>query len=247
MNISDYFFESAEAYLNSSLLFLFPASLFMAANILFGNPKLMVFILPFLVVSFIFFQLHLAKVRAGAKTDFRYLSQPGSLFQTTKILPLYENKLKPGLLLFSPEGLKLGEMKKIFTDEFRAYHHVYELRDENLLAKACYGLRSERIDVFRAHGDYIGCLYKEGKQWLVEAAGQPGTARIESSPLFMDVKVISKINKVECRLRRGYMPVEVSSIFQNANSPILDFENNVTEEEKLIFFAMLLKEFFMDR
>lgn len=247
MNISDYFFESAEAYLNSSLMFLFPASLFMAANILFGNPQLMVFVLPFLGVSFILFQLYLRKVRAAAKTKFKSLRHSGSLFQSTKILPLYENKLKPGLLLFSPAGLKIGEIKKISKDEFRAYHHVYELRDENLLAKAHYGVCRQKIDVFRSTGENIGCLYKEENQWLFETAGRPGTVRIESSPLFMDVKVVSGNNGMKCRLRRGILPVEVSEVFQNPNSPVLELENKVTEEEKFIFFAMLVKEFFIDR
>ncbi|RHW42242.1 hypothetical protein D1B31_06345 [Neobacillus notoginsengisoli] len=247
MKISDFYFEAAKAYLNSSLIFLFSACLFVLINSLIGNVQLMVLTLPFIGASFAYFHMHLAKVKSAATSKMTFMNKSNTLLKSESILPLYENRLKPGLLLFSPAGLKIGELRKHRTSEFPAFTHVYELKDENLLTKAFYIVSGNLIDAFHADRRKLGCLEKKGDQWLFRTDIGGQTAMLECTSMFMDSKIFIAENTVACRLRRGIMPVEWSSVFFDANTPVLSFHKDVTEEDRLLFFAMLVKEFFIDR
>jgi hypothetical protein len=100
--------------------------------------------------------------------------------------------------------------------------------------------------------NFVGCYEKEKLSWLkskIEMMDENGhfIGVVEGSAYYMDERVYNQSSQQVGRLRRGWMPVEWSSVFPEPNTPVLSLSENLTEKDKLLRMSFLINEYFIDR
>ncbi|OCA90812.1 hypothetical protein A8F94_02755 [Bacillus sp. FJAT-27225] len=253
MNISDYYGESAKALLNSSLLFLLPAFLLVILNIAYiGNSKIMLFCLPFIGTSLVYFQIHLMKAKHAEAAGTGYHGVNVPLQEARSMLVLYSNHVSPTILLFSPAGVKIGEIMK----RKRTLKHIltsrkeFELCDQDKLPLAVYSVSRGKIDSFDEKGLYLGSLIdsrNEAARLLQAGIETSSPLYVSGSRFFMDVKVEAGTEQHCARLRRGMMPLEWEARFPDPNTPVFTLDDSAAPNERLLYFSVLVQEFFIER
>ncbi|WP_316569916.1 hypothetical protein [Neobacillus sp. YIM B06451] len=246
MKITDYYFQTSKASLNSSILFLFPAILLIAYNILFMNNKqAMLLILPFIIGSIVYFNVHLVnhKRAVGSTHDFGACQE--HILKVNHILVFYEAKLKPGLFLFSAYGIKIAELRRISPGIF-FFRQKFELTDGQSGLIARYILTQKGIVVYDSMGLSLGGLCKSREGWTFTAGGT-AIASIDSSRFFMDLKIVGEKFGQAGRLRRGMMPMGWTAFSADPNAPVFTLDPRLADEDRLLFLAVLIKEFFVER
>ncbi|WP_053366833.1 hypothetical protein [Bacillus sp. FJAT-27245] len=246
MKITDYYFQTSKASLNSSIVFLFPALLLIAFNILFiKNNQAMLLCLPFITGSMVYFHIHLANYKRAACSALDFSVYPGHLLKVNHILVFYEAKLNPGLILFSSNGIKIGELRRV-SPGIPFYRKKVELLDCQSSLIARYVITQKCILVYDLAGRLIGSLCKNRSGWAMAVEGKT-IATIDSSRVFMDVKIIGVKFGQAGRLRRGMMPMEWKAYAADPNTPVFTLHSSLTDEERLLFMCVLVKEFFVER
>ena len=108
------------------------------------------------------------------------------------------------------------------------------------------------IEVYDQNKKYIGCFEKEKGSWMKkkkEIIDELGCSigSVEGSRTFMDERVLNQSNQQVGRLRRGWMPVEWSGRFPEANTPVLSLSESLSEKDKLLRMSFLINEYFIER
>lgn len=246
MKITDYYFQSSKASLNSSIVFLFPAVLLITYNIFFMNNKqAMALCLPALVISLIYFQNHLACQKKAIYSNLEICGLPEHLLKENNFLVFFEAKIRPGILLFSADGVKIGELRKI-SPSYSIFGQRFELRDHQSRNLAMYIIKKKDILVTDSGGRHIGRLFKSKKGWSISFGGRE-VATVVSSRLFMDVKIVGEKIEQAGRLRRGMMPIGWKAFASDPNAPIFTLHSCLADEERVLFLSVLVKEFFVER
>ncbi|ALC90226.1 hypothetical protein AM500_10855 [Bacillus sp. FJAT-18017] len=250
MKISDYYSESARAFLNSSILFLLPAFLLVFINLAYiGNRQVMLLCLPFAAMSLIYYQIHLNKARLAEEAEPAVILTSNPLLTAKSLLVFYDNHFSPGLLLFSPTGVKNGELRnrKISFQQIISRRREFELCNEEMKPLAVYYVTRGKVDVYNSRGNWIGRLYEDGKGQiqLTKTHGMDFMS-VSRSRFFMDVKVETEGSN-SARLRRGLMPLEWGMRFPDPNTPVFTINDHSSNEEKLLYYSVLVREFFVER
>ncbi|RDU36461.1 hypothetical protein DRW41_13090 [Neobacillus piezotolerans] len=246
MKIADYYFQCSKASLNSSLLFLFPGIMLIILNILFwDNKQAMMLCLPSVSVSIIYFQQHLMDQKKAFNAAHAYGGHLEHFLNENSILLFYEAKLNPGLLLFSKNGAKVGELRNN-SRGLPLFRRKYELTDGQGCLLAHYINTPKGTLVYDSAGRQLGGLFKTKGSWTIRDRGNQ-IASIDSARLFMDLKIIGKEGVQRGRLRRGMMPIEWKTFSADPNSPVFTLHPWLSDEERLLYMAVLVKEFFVDR
>ncbi|WP_409270350.1 hypothetical protein V1499_13080 [Neobacillus sp. SCS-31] len=246
MKITDYYFQTSKASLNSSIVFLFPAILLIAYNILFMNNKqAMLLILPFIIGSMVYFNIHLVNQKRAVSSARDFGGYPEHILKANHILVFYEAKLNPGLILFSANGTKIADLRRISPGIF-FFRKKLELTDGQSSLVARYFLTQKGIHVYDSVGLSLGGLCKSREGWTFTAEGT-NIASIDSSRLFMDLKIVGEKFGQAGRLRRGMMPLGWTAFSADPNAPVFTLDPRLADEERLLFLAVLIKEFFVER
>lgn len=246
MKITDYYYQSSKASLNSSIVFLFPAVLLITYNIFFMNNKqAMALCLPALVISLVYFQNHLACHKKAIYSNLGISGQPEHLLKENNFLVFFEAKIRPGILLFSEDGVKIGELRKV-SPFYSFFGQRIELRDCRSSILAMYTIRKKDIFVTDSGGRHIGNLVKNNEGWSLSMRGRE-VASIVSARLFMDVKIVGEKIEQAGRLRRGMMPIGWKAFASDPNAPVFTLHSCLANEERVLFMSVLVKEFFVER
>ncbi|WP_059170778.1 hypothetical protein [Bacillus sp. FJAT-27445] len=158
----------------------------------------------------------------------------------------FENKLKPGLLLFSPNGTKIGEMKRQ-SQSVSSFDKEYVLVDGQAMLLAIYSVSQDGIRIFDHERRELGMLCKAPDGWAILSENGDKLASIESSRFFMDVKIAGEGIEGTSRLRRGWMPVEWNLYSYVPNAPVFTIPANMNCEARILHSALLIREFFIYR
>ncbi|WHY90171.1 hypothetical protein QNK12_21175 [Neobacillus cucumis] len=258
MKIDKYYRESASISLNGSIAALVPAFLIIVVDLsFFQNKKMMLLTIPFLIYSFISFQIYLFKVRQALlikKNMLKSRSFYHSIFETGHLLAVY---LPKRLQLYFPDGNLAGEIKKYQGKKFGfpVFSKIYALNDMNHQLIGIYKVKKgkyKKIEVFDRNKVYQGYYQirklnaRKYKKELFDA-NERFIGAVEGASLFMDEKIINSVNHQLGRLRRGWMPVEWSDFFPEPNTPVLSFTEGISESDKLLQMSFLINEYFIER
>jgi len=261
MKINEYYRDTANLNLNGSIAALVPTTMIVIGNIFFLKHKeIMILAIPFLLYSLICFQLYLFRMRQSIKIGKNLIETnvaQQSIFKTQHLLVLFRNSSSSSVLLYFPNGHFAGEIKRyrgrglkwIFSAKtfalYNSDHHVL-----------CYfkvkGKRLIRIEVYHQNRSFLGSLekktlgFRKSKKDLMDSTGRYVGA-IEGSSIFMDEQILDDGYVQVGRLRRGWMPVEWSSMFPEPNTPVLSFKDNLSEEDKLLRMSFLINEYYIER
>lgn len=255
MNIRQYYRLAASISLNGSLMALVLVALFVfPMMILLPKKEIIFFFIPFLFYSCLCYQRYLIDTHRSEEIKMKNLDKQGEeqlLLAGKEMLIEFLPAPSLRLLIFSPDGLQIGELRDL---EFKKYRWFLPYFIDRLLPQA-YGLFDEKnglIAVFRlkrtgivelsgkivGHGVMKSRKRSNSKEkWTLSANGRIFT--IHSESLFTDIKVTDEENALLARMRKGWMPLEWEQRFKDANMPVLSFSDYGKIEEKLAVFAIL--------
>lgn len=263
MRIDEFYNNAAKINLNGSLLALLPAILVMGGNLLiFHHKAIMILTVPFLIYSLISFQMFLKKKEQKMKIEKNlqggFQNSNQTLFTAEKLVVFYHNTMIPQLLLYFSDGLFAGEFKRIRKKGTSLLNNekTFLLTDHKNSTVGSFkiiGRKFLKVEVYDQKHEYIGCFEKRKKVHekrnrieLLDATGRY-VAQVEGSSYYMDEQVVNRNNRLICRLQRGFMPLEWSGHFPEANTPVFSLAHEMTEKDKLLNMALLINEFFIER
>ncbi|WHX98919.1 hypothetical protein [Neobacillus sp. DY30] len=261
MKIHEFYRSSANITLNGSIVSLVPAIIIGIGNLyFFQSNQIMLLTIPFIVYSFISFQVYLYRMKQAIFIN-RNMSQSNShsdsLFSAKHLVVVFMNQQESSVHLFFPDGNEAGIIKRHRQKGFQLFRkqRIYALYNKQYQAVGYYKIKKITpwiIEVYDKNKRYLGCLKKERITWLQEKKemmDESGTSigSVEGSGYFMDECVLNQSRQQVGRLRRGWMPVEWSGRFPEPNTPVLSLSDNLTEKEKLLRLSFLINEFFIER
>lgn len=255
MKIHDYYRDLAGVSLNGSIAALVPSIIIIAANLTYiQNKQIMFMTIPFLIYSLISFQLYLFRMKQSFSIEKNFPNIQNhyhSLFEARHLLLVFMNTQQAKLLLYFPNGHLAGMIRKHKVKMFKGTK-IYVLYNSNEKAIGIYKIKGKKIYVFNNNKEYLGCLEKENQSWmkkkkeLLDAKGK-WIGAVEGAQYFMDERIFNQSMETVGRLRRGWMPLEWSKRFPEPNTPVLSFNDGVSDQDKLLRMAFLINEFFIER
>jgi hypothetical protein len=254
MKINEYYRGSANVTLNGSIAALVPAMIIGVGNLyFFQNKQIMLLTIPFIVYSFISFQLYLFRMKQSINVGRNILqtkSYDQSIFEASHLVVVFINLQESSVHLFFPDGHRAGMIRRYRQKGFFKKPKIYAFYNSNNEAVGYYKvtqLKTLKIEVFNQNKKYLGCYEKEkGRKELKEASGK-FIGAVEGATYYMDEKILDQARQQVGRLRRGWMPVEWSGRFPEPNTPVLSLSESLSDEDKLLRMSFLINEFFIER
>ena len=261
MKINEYYRDTANLNLNGSIAALIPTIMIVTINLfIIKHREIMLCTIPFLIYSIISFQLYLYRMGQSLEIS-RNLVKSGStnqsILEARHLLVMYKNTPSSQLLLYFPNGYLAGVIKKYPVKAWKRFwrsktYALYNCDQEVIGFFNVKGRKTSKIDVVNHNRRFLGSFEKRNLSWrkykkeLFDGLGRyVGT--IEGSSIFMDEQVMNHGQQQVGRLRRGWMPLEWSPLFPEPNTPVLSFNENLTEEDKLLRMSFLINEYFIER
>ncbi|MCM3122024.1 hypothetical protein QNH36_14780 [Mesobacillus sp. AQ2] len=254
MSIREFYQQKAYINLNGSIISAGILLVTLTISLVFSwDLPLFLVSIPFLAVSLIHY---IGFVLYKNKTDVTPIPVPfyddKQLFEHNSLLLAFAPAPALKMFFFTPDGMLAGEMREIKVRKYRWF--IPDFADKKI---------RKRIGIYDSHGRMQGSLVEEGKRMKLrdqkgEITGlfypgkkQPGAAGIafvkngkklrvkESSGLYNDIKLVREEGEVAARLQKGWMPLEWTQYFKEANTPVLAFDYSLSQEERLTVFAAL--------
>lgn len=261
MKINEYYRDTANLNLNGSIAALFPSIAIVAANLsIIKNKEIMLLTIPFLIYSFVCFQFYLYRRRQSISINRSMVNSEGStesLFEARHLLVLYLNTSSSRLQFYFPNGHLAGMMKRyrgkgIKKLSVSKIYALYNLENQAIGYYKVSGRKMIKIEVFNHKRQYLGCFQRRKQDWrttkkeLLDSTGRY-IGVVEGAAAFMDERLINSNHLLEGRLRRGWMPMEWSSLFPEPNTPVLSLGESLSEQDKLLRMSFLINEYFIER
>ncbi|MBS4216017.1 MULTISPECIES: hypothetical protein [Neobacillus] len=263
MRIDQHYRASANLSLNGSIAAILPATLIITGNFSFSKTnEIMLLSIPFILYSFFAFQLYLFRMKQSQSIHRNLLlvkkeNPAHSLFEARHLLLLHVQTFSPRLQLFLPNGNLAASIEKKSGGGLSFFNRIktFTLYNSHEEAVGFFKVKDSKflkIEVFDRNWNYLGCMEKRKISWnnskkeLLDVDGKYIGA-VEGSALYMDELVLNKGDRLEVRLRKGWMPLEWSRLFPNPNTPVLTFAESLTKEDKLLRMSFLINEYFIER
>lgn len=263
MNIDRYYRDIAQISLNGSIAALLPAIGIILGNILvFRHEEIMLLSIPFIFYSFVQFQLYLYRFKQSSTIHqvLEHSKKPSrSFFAASELLVFYLSTPAPQLFLYFPDGSLAGVVharpgKRL---AFFGNSKTYVLVNPNKQIMGLFKITKDRkrtISVYDASNFYLGnfevskrgFIFQKAKSEVVDSTGR-FVGAVEGARLYMDERLLDNRNHSIGRLRRGWMPLEWSLLFPEANTPVFTLSPNLSENEKLLRYALLINAYFIER
>lgn len=253
MKIHEIYRDRANITLNGSIAALVPAIIIGVGNLYyFHNKQIMLLTIPFIIYSFISFQIYLLRKKQSLSSGRNIpdsQSNNRNLFDANHLIVVFMDYERGGVHLFFSNGNQAGVIKKyrkkgLFKPSIYA---LYNCQDQAIGFYKVKRLKTLNIEVYDQSMIYVGCYEKlKNRKEILDASGKYiGT--VEGSPFFMDERVLNQSKQQVGSLRRGWMPVEWSERFPEPNTPVLSLSENLTEKDKLLRMSLLINEYFIER
>ncbi|WP_102274921.1 hypothetical protein [Cytobacillus massiliigabonensis] len=255
MNIQQYYRKTASISLNVSLAALIPSFFLIIYGIMIAKDgRFVLIVLPFLVYSFFCYQYYLVCDRRSKgftekPLDAIYMNQ--SLLNTEQILVHFLPASSVRILFFSSTGKLIGELKerklqliRWFFPSFldRLFEKRYGLYDELNNIIAIFHYKKRKIEIRDKDGKLLNIIHyvSNDRHMKFEFASSGEAIVVTRTLLYMDYQFFQNQIMV-CRLQKGLMPLEWEYYIKDPNTPVLSFEQNLCEEEKINILAILSK------
>ncbi|MEH7305400.1 hypothetical protein [Neobacillus drentensis] len=261
MKINEYYRDTANLNLNGSITALIPAILIVAGNLsIFKTKDIMFFTIPFLIYSLVSFQFYLFRRRQSNSIARSMGNSKGgsmSLFDARHLLVLYLNTNASKLLFYFPNGHMAGMIKRYRGKGLKKLaitkmYALYNIDNQAIGYFKVSGRKVIKIEVFNQRKQYLGCFERRKQNWrslkkeLLDSNGR-FIGAVEGAAVFMDERLINQHHHQDARLRRGWMPIDWSSLFPEPNTPVLTMRETLSEQDKLLRISFLVNEYFIER
>ncbi|MFO1444777.1 hypothetical protein KDN24_16530 [Bacillus sp. Bva_UNVM-123] len=255
MNIQQYYQKSAVIALNASLIALIPPFILAIYGIIIMHNRLLILtIIPFLAYSIVCYHCYLInESRSKEITEqIRNGEQTRKLLQIDDVMIAFLPAPSLRMIIFEKDGKQVGEVKDLKNWTIRWYlpyfldnllKRNYGVYDETNRLIAIYTFKKNRIEVMRLDCKQIINIdiYRNHHAETVFTYDQ-SILTVKQSALFMDYQIFRELQMIS-RVRKGWLPVEWGKRFKDPNTPILSFEKELTDEERLVLLAIISERF----
>ncbi|MBT2677884.1 hypothetical protein J7E38_02665 [Bacillus sp. ISL-35] len=254
MSIREFYQQKAYINLNGSIISAGILLVTLAISLVFSwNLPLFLVTIPFLAVSLVHY---IGFISYKRKTEVTPLPvsrfDDKQLFEHNSLLLAFAPAPALKMLFFTPDGMPAGEMREIKVRKYRWF--IPDFADKRI---------RKRIGVYDSHGRMQASLVEDGNRLKLQdqqgeiiglfypgkkQSGTTGMAFVkngkklrveETSGLYHGIKMVREEGEVAARLQKGWMPLEWTHYFKEANTPVLAFDYSLSQEERLTVFAAL--------
>lgn len=253
MNIRQYYSNVANASLNGSIAALVPVFVIIIPIVFILGKKELVFLaLPFLLYSFISYQIYLIQHHRFLTSEVATTnSQIHQYVERNEYLLTFLPAPSLRLLLFTPDGHnnveicdkrrnKLRWFLPYFIDKlFPAEYGLYHSHKQLLISFRWRGKHAVILD--QEGNTILEIARKDEHLFLIREKECSYHLKVDSKKLFTDIQFYRGENRLYGRVRKGWMPLEWGKHFTDANTPVLTFHEDVSKEGRLAILAILIK------
>lgn len=254
MSIQQYYQQSAYISLNGSIISAGLLTMFLAASLMFSwEIPLFLVAVPFLFLVFAHYnQFLLYKNKSEESADAFHLYDDKQILKQNHLLIAFAPAPAVRLLFFTPDGMLAGELRELRTRNYRWFIPyfvdkrikkqigIYDSKG-NLQGR----LKQERyrFKILNEQNDIIGIFLEKKKDKETIGSVVLGGGRklkIDKTPGSIgDFKLVREDGNTTATLRKGWMPLEWTKFFKEANTPVLTFDYSMGQAERLAVFAAL--------
>lgn len=255
MNIQQYYDKAAMISLNASLASLLPPLILLIYSLLFVPPKMVIiWAVPFLIYSIVCFQSYITNSQRAkeAKSVNFSANHVGTLFQKRAVSLTFLPAPSLRMLFFNANGQAIGEIRDTHLHSYRwflpyfcdrlAREKQYGLFTEDEQPFATYKMRRDSI-IIDWEGKSIQLTFKNNRaanhiEFINEINGR--SFYVERARLYMDFKIFIESKTEAVILKKGWLPKEWSKHVMDANTPYLTFHKELSLEDQLAVYAILI-------
>jgi hypothetical protein len=254
MSIQQYYRQTAYISLNGSILSAGILAVILTASLLFSwTIPLSLVAVPFLFFVFSHYNryiLYKNKSEESAVAFHHYDDK--QLFEQNNLLIGFAPAPAVKLLFFTPDGMHAGELREHTSKSYRWFIPYFidkrimkkiGIYDSKGMLQGSLIQERNRFRMLNEHKDVIGVFYpkKATKETIGYAFLSGGKKmRVDRIPGSMhDFKFYQEDGNTAARLQRGWMPLEWTRFFKEANTPVLTFDYTMGQPERLAVFAAL--------
>ncbi|EFV77897.1 hypothetical protein HMPREF1013_01883 [Bacillus sp. 2_A_57_CT2] len=253
MNIQQYYRKTADISINASLAALVPPFFFLLIFIKESQrTNLILFLIPFIIYSFLCHQIHLLNKQRAAEIVERNSNNSRqallSLLCQSYLMIAFMPAPSLRMVLFDPEGRQVGEIRDMKMWKFRWFlPYFLDRLFPRRLGIYDYNNNLEASILIDRNGVDISFVKDSCKETIINKKDgsklvyENGCDRYSIPKTFFhtDFQVLDEKSNRIARLRKGWMPLEWGQQFRDPNTPVLSFEEGLTAKEKLRIYAIL--------
>lgn len=253
MNIQQYYQQSAYISLNGSIVSAGILSILLTASLLFSwNLPMLVVAVPFLTLSIFQYNTYLIfnqRSIESIESSHHYFDK--GLLGQNQLLITFSPAPALRLLFFTPDGMLSGELKEIDVKRWRwilpyfldrripKKFGLYDFNG-NLQGQLIYD--GKGIKMLNGQSEVVGFFYPKkesnGSKGIAVLAGQRRVSMMYSG-LNQQLKFVDDKGMDISHLKNGWMPLEWTRCFKDANTPVLTFDYSLSTPGRLAVFAAL--------
>ncbi|WP_079509405.1 hypothetical protein [Mesobacillus jeotgali] len=258
MNIQEFYLQKANTNLNGSIISAVILLVILSFSLAFSwNLPLFLVTVPFLLVSLVHyngFVLYKNKMEESAVPVPLY--EDKELFELNSLLLTFAPAPALRVLFFTPDGMFAGEMRETRIRRYRWFIPYFAdkrirkrlgIYDSEGIMQASLIQERNRLKMFDQKGNVIGLFYPSKRKAGSIGIGFIGNGKKlridESTGLFHELKLIRDEGELSARLQKGWMPLEWTHYFKDANIPVLTFDYSLNQQERLVVFAALASRY----
>ncbi|MEW8971575.1 MAG: hypothetical protein AB2411_13165 [Mesobacillus sp.] len=258
MSIQQYYQQTAYISLNGSILSAGLLTAILASSLLFSwNIPLFLVSVPFLFLVLSHYNTYILYKNKSEESEgtFHHYDD-NQLLEQNNLLIGFSPAPAVRLLFFTPDGMLAGELRELSSKSYRWF--IPYLIDKRIMKRiGIYDSKGNlegsliqernRFKMLNANKEEIGVFYpkKASKETIGVAFLSGGRKmRAERIPGSMhDFRVVQEGGNTAARLQRGWMPLEWTRFFKEANTPVLTFDYTVGQAERLAVLAALASRY----
>lgn len=254
MNIQQYYRYTASISINAGLIsIIVPIFLLFIVSMIMQSREIVLLSVPFFIYSlfcFHHYRLNIDRCNETNVINQNEMESAESLLLENQLLLAYLPSPSLHLLLYSSNGQLAGEIKDEHQKLIRwflpywvdkMFSKNYVLYDEKNRLVATFKISKKGIiDVTDHEGKHLGSIKEmKSKNFHIKGRTLNTNLSLDSERFFTDIKYRSEREDLVGRIRKGWVPLKWGVQFKDANIPVLTFGEKVTEEEKLLLFALM--------
>ncbi|MCM3599947.1 hypothetical protein M3175_04325 [Robertmurraya korlensis] len=253
MKIHNYYHYAAITSLHASIVALIPPFLLVCIGVtLKQHQSVLLLTLPFIVYSFISYQIFLVNKHRMGDSDEPVIETTGESIVGSSMAIQFLPAPSLRMLLFNKNGQLSAEIKDLYQYKFRwllpyfidqFFPKTYTFSKSHGGELYTFILKGKNILIMNNMDDKcIASIQRKSiKRYVVETNIANKEVIVQSSSFFMDIKLYNSQGEILARVRRGFLPRIYDKHIKDENTPILTFSEEVTDLDKVILLSILTK------
>ncbi|MGG7618178.1 hypothetical protein [Bacillus coreaensis] len=253
MKIHNYYYYAAMTSLHASIVAQIPPFFLVCIGItLKQHYSILLSILPFIVYSFISYQIFLVNKHRMEDSEESVIGRSAECVVGSSMAIQFLPAPSLRMLLFSENGQLSAEIKDFYQYKFRwfipyfidqLFPKTYTFSKSDVGELYTFILKGKNILIMNNVGGkcVTRVQRKSIKRYVVETNFAKKEVIVQSSAFFTDIKIYNFQGEILARVRRGFLPRIWDKHIKDVNTPILTFSKEVSDYDKVILLSILTK------